>query len=116
MNVFQCFCGNESFELSANKLKADALFVYTKTGHMASLLSRSRPDCPVFAFTPTSSLRRRLNLHWGSMPFCLGFSDDMESNLNRTFFLVKARGMIKSGDLIIVVSDLLQSIQVIKAP
>ncbi|MBA0856926.1 hypothetical protein Goshw_004944, partial [Gossypium schwendimanii] len=95
----------------ANNLEVDALFVYTKTGHMASLLSRCRPDCPIFAFTTTTSVRRRLNLQWGLIPFRLGFSDDMESNLNKTFSLLKARGMIKSGDLVIAVSDMLQSIQ-----
>ncbi|KAL4296230.1 hypothetical protein GQ457_12G003880 [Hibiscus cannabinus] len=100
----------------ANNLEVDALFVYTKTGHMASLLSRCRPDCPIFAFTTTTSVRRRLNLQWGLIPFRLGFSDDMESNLNKTFSLLKARGMIKSGDLVIAVSDMLQSIQVINVP
>ncbi|KAK3024083.1 hypothetical protein RJ639_044185 [Escallonia herrerae] len=100
----------------ANNLEVDALFVYTKTGHMASLLSRCRPDCPIFAFTTTTSVRRRLNLQWGLIPFRLSFSDDMESNLNKTFSLLKARGMIKSGDLVIAVSDMLQSIQVINVP
>ncbi|CAN4091234.1 unnamed protein product [Withania somnifera] len=100
----------------ANNLEVDALFVYTKTGHMASLLSRCRPDCPIFAFTTATSVRRRLNLQWGLMPFRLNYSDDMESNLNRTFSLLKARGMIKSGDLIIAVSDMLQSIQVMNVP
>ncbi|KAI9195235.1 hypothetical protein LWI28_013055 [Acer negundo] len=100
----------------ANNLGVDALFVYTKTGHMASLLSRCRPDCPIFAFTTTTSVRRRLNLQWGLIPFRLSFSDDMESNLNKTFSLLKARGMIKSGDLIIAVSDMLQSIQVMNVP
>ncbi|KAB2014648.1 hypothetical protein ES319_D09G241300v1 [Gossypium barbadense] len=100
----------------ANNLEVDALFVYTKTGHMASLLSRCRPDCPIFAFTTTTSVRRRLNLQWGLIPFRLGFSDDMESNLNKTFSLLKARGMIKSGDLVIAVSDMLQSIQVMNVP
>ncbi|KAJ6903553.1 hypothetical protein NC651_020896 [Populus alba x Populus x berolinensis] len=80
----------------ANNLGVDALFVYTKTGHMASLLSRCRPDCPIFAFTSTKSVRRRLNLQWGLIPFRVSFSDDMESNLNKTFSLLKARGMIKS--------------------
>ncbi|KAJ6318674.1 hypothetical protein OIU76_014098 [Salix suchowensis] len=98
----------------ANNLGVDALFVYTKTGHMASLLSRCRPDCPIFAFTSTKSVRRRLNLQWGLIPFRVSFSDDMESNLNKTFSLLKARGMIKSGDLVIAVSDMLQSIQVMK--
>lgn len=100
----------------ANNLEVDALFVYTKDGHMASLLSRSRPDCPIFAFTADTCVRRRLNLQWGLIPFRLGFSDDMETNLNKTFALLKARGMIKSGDLVIAVSDMLQSIQVMNVP
>ncbi|XP_011027374.1 PREDICTED: pyruvate kinase isozyme A, chloroplastic-like [Populus euphratica] len=100
----------------ANNLGVDALFVYTKTGHMASLLSRCRPDCPIFAFTSTKSVRRRLNLQWGLIPFRVSFSDDMESNLNKTFSLLKARGMIKSGVLVIAVSDMLQSIQVMNVP
>ncbi|KAB1218092.1 Pyruvate kinase isozyme A, chloroplastic [Morella rubra] len=100
----------------ANNLEVDAIFVYTKTGHMASLLSRCRPDCPIFAFTTTTSVRRRLNLQWGLIPFRLSFSDDMESNLNKTFSLLKARNLIKSGDLVIAVSDMLQSIQVMNVP
>ncbi|KAJ0112817.1 hypothetical protein Patl1_03269 [Pistacia atlantica] len=75
-----------------------------------------RPDCPIFAFTTMPSVRRRLNLQWGLMPFSLSLSDDMESNLNRAFSLLKARGMINSGGLIIVVSDKLRSIQVINVP
>jgi pyruvate kinase len=97
-------------------LGVDAVFVFTKTGHMASLLSRCRPDCPVFAFTTSTSVRRRLNLQWGLVPFRLSFSDDMESNLNRTFSLLKTRGMIRSGDLVIALSDMLQSIQVMNVP
>ncbi|KAL1222637.1 Plastidial pyruvate kinase 1 [Cardamine amara subsp. amara] len=100
----------------ANNLGVDAVFVYTKNGHMASLVSRCRPDCPIFAFTTTTSVRRRLNLQWGLIPFRLSFSEDMESNLNKTFSLLKARGMIKSGDLVIAVSDMLQSIQVMNVP
>ncbi|KAK8639499.1 hypothetical protein V6N13_137874 [Hibiscus sabdariffa] len=100
----------------ANKLKADAIFVYRKTGQTTSLLYRNRPDCPIYAFTPSASIRRSLILQWGLIPFCLDFSDVVESNLNRTFSLLKARGMIKTGDLAIVVSDIKQSIQAIKVP
>lgn len=103
-------------KLSANKLEADYIFVYTKSGHMASLLSRHRPDCPIFAFTPSASMQRQLNLLWGVAPFCLSFTDDMENNLSGTFSLLKARGLLKSGDFVIVVSDMLQSVQVITVP
>ncbi|CAI9765070.1 unnamed protein product [Fraxinus pennsylvanica] len=102
---------NPRFYNATNNLRVDAIFVYTKTGHMASLLSRCRPDCPIFAFTNMMSIHRRLNMQWGLIPFRLSYSDDMESNLNKTFSLLKARGMIKSGDVVIAVSDILQSIQ-----
>lgn len=117
---FSCWFGYSSLIVSfvslANNLEVDAIFVYTKTGHMASLLSRCRPDCPIFAFTSTTSVRRRLNLQWGLIPFRLSFSDDMENNLNKTFMLLKARNLIKSGDLVLAVSDMLQSIQVMNVP
>ncbi|KAG0448007.1 hypothetical protein HPP92_028039 [Vanilla planifolia] len=121
-DVSSSFTGKISEEICnsaakmANNLGVDALFVFTKTGHMASLLSRCRPDCPIFAFTTSTSVRRRLNLQWGLIPFRLSFSGDMESNLNRTFSLLKQRGMIQSGDLIIALSDMLQSIQVMYVP
>ncbi|KAH7307123.1 hypothetical protein KP509_22G046900 [Ceratopteris richardii] len=99
-----------------NSLEVDAIFVYTRHGDMASFLSRCRPVCPIFAFTPSANVRRLLNLRWGLIPFRLDFTDDMESNLNRTFALLKARGMVKPGDLVIAVSDMLQSIQVMKIP
>lgn len=110
--------------LMANKLEADAIFVYTKRGYMASLLSRNRPDCPIFAFTNSKDIRINLNLQWGLIPFTLNFSEDMEDNLRRTFSLLKARGMVTSGDLIVAVSDIapssqsnmLQSIQVRRIP
>ena len=105
-----------AYSCVANNLEVDAIFVYTKTGHMASLLSRCRPDCPIFAFTETTSVRRRLNLQWGLIPFRMSFSDDMENNLNKIFLLLKARNLIKSGDLVIAVSDMLQSIQVMNVP
>jgi pyruvate kinase len=97
-------------------MEADAIFVYTKTGHMASLLSRSRPDCPIFAFTRSASVKRHLNLRWGLMPICLALTDDMAYNLERAISLLKSRRMIKTGDRIIVVSDKSQYIQVINVP
>ncbi|XP_074577364.1 pyruvate kinase isozyme A, chloroplastic-like [Curcuma longa] len=121
-DISSSFCDKVSEEICnsaatmANNLGVDALFVFTRTGEMASLLSRCRPDCPVFAFTPSASVRRRLNLQWGLIPFRLSFSYDMENNLNRTFSLLKARGMIQPGDLIIALSDTLQTIQVIDVP
>lgn len=110
--------------LMANKLEAEAIFVYTKGGYMASLLSRNQPKCPIFAFTDSKAVQTTLNLRWGLIPIALNFSEDMEGNLERTFSLLKTRGLMKAGDLIVAVSDLpatnhssmLQSIQVRRVP
>lgn len=90
----------------ANALNATAIFAYTRRGYMANFLSRLRPDCPIFAFTDSQDVRRRLNLRWGVMPFRLDFEDDPEVNVRRTFRLLKARGLVKVDDLVVVVSDI----------
>ncbi|KAH7660999.1 Pyruvate kinase protein [Dioscorea alata] len=93
----------------ANNLGVDAIFVYTKHGLMASLLSRNRPNPPVFAFTDNANARMAMNLNWGIIPFELPLSADMETNIKNTFSLMKKRGIVNVGDVILVVSDLSHS-------
>lgn len=90
---------------AANKLGVDAIFVYTKHGHMASLLSRNRPNPPIFAFTNNEDTRMALNLQWGVIPLLVDLSEDMEANISKTFDLIKSRGVLKQGDAVLVVSD-----------
>ncbi|KVH96901.1 Pyruvate kinase [Cynara cardunculus var. scolymus] len=49
---------------NSNKLEVDAIFLYTKHGEIVSLLSRNRPNLPIFAFTNENSRRMALNLQW----------------------------------------------------
>lgn len=89
----------------ANNLGVDAIFVYTNHGHMAGLLSRNRPNPPIFAFTNDDSTRLALNLQWGVIPLLVDISDDMEANISKTIDLVKTKGMLRQGDAVLVVSD-----------
>ncbi|KAL3382658.1 hypothetical protein AABB24_002263 [Solanum stoloniferum] len=98
-----CNCAVEM----ADNLGVDAIFVYTRHGKMASLLSRNRPNPPVFAFTNNSSTQMALNLQWGVTPLLTDLSDDMEGNVKKTVELIKAKGMIKKDDAILVVSDII---------
>lgn len=91
----------------ANNLEVDAIFVYTNHGEMASLLSRNRPNPPIFAFTNENSTRMALNLQWGVVPITFDLSDDMDANISRTTDLMKAKGMVRAGDAILVVSDVI---------
>jgi len=100
----------------AEQLNVSAIFVYTKRGYMASLLSRCRPSCPIFAFTDTDAVRRRMNLSWGIVPFRIDlFKDNPERTVERTFKLLRARDLIKEGELVIVVSDVGPTADVIRS-
>ncbi|XP_031276159.1 pyruvate kinase isozyme A, chloroplastic-like [Pistacia vera] len=98
-----CSCAVEM----AKNLGVDAIFVYTKHGHMASLLSCNRPHPPIFAFTNDDSTRMALNLQWGVIPLLVDLSDDMEANVSKTIDLMKSKGMVIQGDSVLVVSDLI---------
>ncbi|PKI49219.1 hypothetical protein CRG98_030368 [Punica granatum] len=96
-----CNCAAEM----ADKLGVDAIFVYTKHGHMASLLSRNRPNSPIFAFTDEESTRMALTLQWGVIPLSIDLTDDMEVNIAKSVDLLKAKGMVRQEDAVLVVSD-----------
>ncbi|NP_001146376.1 Pyruvate kinase isozyme A, chloroplastic-like isoform 2 [Zea mays] len=96
-----CSCAVEM----ANNLAVDAIFVYTKHGHMASLLSRNRPNPPIFAFTDNANSRKSMNLYWGVIPLHLPLSNSMEDNFNKTISLMRSKGSVKPGDTVLVVSD-----------
>ncbi len=43
---------------AVDKVAVDAIFVYTKPGEMASLLSRNQLDCPIFASTKSQNVKQ----------------------------------------------------------
>lgn len=91
----------------ANNLSLEAIFVYTRHGQMASLISRNRPNPPIFAFTNDSSTRMALNLQWGVTPLLVDLSDDMEANISKSIDLIKTKGVMKKGDTVLIVSDII---------
>jgi len=96
-----------SAALLSSRLNPRAILVFTQKGLMASLLSRTRPHCPVFAFTAKPSVRSRLALLYGVRPFRMEFCDDPEETIARAMEILKIRQMVQSGDTVLVVADVL---------
>lgn len=90
-----------------NNLQAVGTLVITRRGLMAVLLSKCRPNAPIFAFTNTSHVRRRLGIHWGIHAFRIKFSNDPEVSIQRAIELLQRKDITQSGDRIIVLSDIL---------
>jgi len=96
-----------SAAILSNNLLASAIFVFTRRGLMAVLMSKCRPTSPIFAFTNTSHVRRRLGIYWGVQPFLIKFSMEPEVTIQRAIEQVQQKGLVLPGNRIIVVSDIL---------
>ncbi len=81
---------------------ADAVIVYTMTGWSAKVMSKYRPNAPIYALTPRQATFNQLALYWGITPVIspLGKSTDQmlatgEQNLLKS-------GLIKKGQTALI--------------
>ncbi len=90
-----------------NNLHSSAILVFTRRGLMAMLLSKCRPSSPIYTFTNTTHVRRRLGIFWGVHPFLIKFSKDPEVSIKRAIDKLLYRQLLNVGNRVIVVSDIL---------
>ena len=96
----------KSAAVMAEEVQADALIVFTRTGGMARNASWLRPDhTPIYAFTENRTLLNQLTIHWGVRPFLMNFADDPATNIDGALALLKERGLLKSGNHIVAVTE-----------
>lgn len=91
----------------AHQLDVAAIVCFTQRGFMASLLSRCRPWCRVFAFTNSVTARNRMSLLYGVRPFRILFDGDSEVTVQRAIDELRDRGALQSGDRVVLVADVL---------
>ncbi len=79
-----------------------AVAVYTLTGWSARVMSKYRPDAPIYALTPTPSTLHQLALYWGVRPVhCpLGRSTDRMLAVGERIMLRK--GLVKKGETVLI--------------
>lgn len=102
-----------SAAIMGNNIEANSTLVFTKRGFMASLLSRCRPNSPIYAFTNSIHVRRKLSLYWGVRSFHIEFFKDPEKTIQGAFKLLKKKKLIKKNHQAIIVSDILASKEVV---
>jgi len=66
LSVAETIC--ESIAHAAEDLPMGAIAVFTETGNTARMISKYRPQAPIYAFTPNVSVAQRTNLYWGVHP------------------------------------------------
>ncbi|MCK5004595.1 MAG: pyruvate kinase [Candidatus Aminicenantes bacterium] len=81
-----------------------ALMVFSWSGSTALLLSKYRPPCPVFAFTPDPGIRNRMAAYWGVSPRLIKFTSKTDDMIIKGEQELKADGYLKKGDTLLVVA------------
>ncbi|OXA56448.1 pyruvate kinase isoform X2 [Folsomia candida] len=96
---------------ASHKCRAAAFVVITTSGRSAHLISKYRPRCPIIAVTRYSQVARQCHLYRGILP--IHYTDtsviedwmlDVDSRVQFGVNFAKGRGMVKSGDPIIIVT------------
>jgi pyruvate kinase len=100
-----------SAAMLADSLKVPAVIVITRRGTTATNLSSFHPVYPVIhAFTNMTSVRRKLWLYRGILPYRMDFSSDPEKTISSAIDIIKKNGMVKIGDRVVILSDIIAGI------
>ncbi len=66
----------------AHDLNVAAIAVFTQTGRTARLMSKMRPQVPIFAFTPSTEIFHQLSSMWGVKPVHVPMEKSLEAMVN----------------------------------
>jgi pyruvate kinase len=93
----------------ANSFANAHLAVLTRHGDMADYTSHIRPEhAPIYAITPSEETANHLTLNWGVYPIVMPFESTPEASVRKAEELLISRGLLKKGDQLIVMSDIVE--------
>jgi len=107
LSIAETIC--ESIAHAAEDLPMGAIAVFTETGNTARMISKYRPQAPIYAFTANSTVAQRTNLYWGAHPMkcAQALSSDRMVQVAEKELL--DRRLLKPGDVLGVVAGTRQS-------
>ena len=92
----------------ANSFPNAHIVVFTRRGYMAEHASHLRPEnAPIYAFSPSLDVVRRLALHWNTHPIQMTSGINPEHTIADAEAELERRGLIKKGDQLIILSDVM---------
>ena len=98
----------KSAMLLSDELTNSSITVFTRSGHLARILSALRPrKSPIFAFTDQEEVFQKLLIYWGVEPFLMSFKEDPEATVQEAFARLKSRGWVESRNHMVIVSNAL---------
>jgi len=78
--------------------------VFTRSGKTARLMSKTRPDVPIIAFTPEITTYQQLNILWGITPFLVPYASNVESMVSHVEAIMVSNKLLKPGQQFVLIS------------
>jgi pyruvate kinase len=88
----------------ATEVDAKLILVASISGDAGRLVSRYRPELPIFVANDDPRVNRQLNLSWGVAPFILPRCRIVEELIDRSVGFLKKHEDIRKGDKIVVIA------------
>jgi pyruvate kinase len=107
----------KSAVVMANELRAEAIVVVTRKGHLARYTSWMRPQySPIIAICESDAVARSVTLRWGVTPVVSRFSDTSpEETIRAAFEMLVERGQLHSGNTVVVLGSVSAGHEVVDA-
>lgn len=81
---------------------ADAVVVYTLTGWSARVMSKFRPNAPIYALTPLKQTFNQLALYWGVTPVICPLGKSTDVMLASGERILMRDGHLKNGETVLI--------------
>jgi pyruvate kinase len=102
LNVPETIC--ECMAHSAQDLDLGAIAIFTETGNTARLLSKYRPEAPIYALSPDEKVVHRAMLLWGTMPIQCARFVGTDKLVNMAEDILEAAGYVSKHDVVGIVA------------
>ncbi|ORJ58240.1 pyruvate kinase [Geothermobacter hydrogeniphilus] len=86
----------------AENLGAAAILAFTQTGKTAALVAKYRPRVPIYAVTPSETVRRRLALYHGVRSLRVKIEGDTEAQIEAVAKTVLEAGILQRGEVVVI--------------
>jgi pyruvate kinase len=107
----------KSAVVMANELKADAVLVFTRHGHMARYTGWLRPRySPIYALCAGEEVAASLTLNWGVIPIVAPFDlINPENTIDAALKQLAKDGRLRSGNTVVIIGSILVGEQIVDA-
>jgi pyruvate kinase len=102
LNVPETIC--ECMAHSAEDIDVAAIAIFTESGNTARLLSKYRPESPIYALSPDVTVVNRMMMLWGTMAIQSERFEETDLLVNTAEEMLLARGYVKERQVVGIVA------------